>query len=82
MAKYLEIKQVRGASKLKPKQAATLKAIGLRGMGTVVYRTDLRAIRGMLNHLHHVIEARLIDQKVEKKTATKKVRDRGFKIVK
>lgn len=81
MAKYLEIKQVKSGSKLKPKQAQTLKALGLRGVGTTVYRTDLRAIRGMLNHLHHIIEARLIDNRVDKKNSVKAPRERGIKIV-
>jgi ribosomal protein L30 len=82
MAKYLEIKQVKSASKLKPKQAQTLKALGLRGPGSVIHRTDLRAIRGMLNHLHHIIEARLIDNRVEKKSKTSTTtRDRGVKVL-
>ncbi len=81
MAKALEIKQIKSESKLKPKQMATWKALGLRGVGTTVYRSDLRAIRGMLNHLHHIVEARLIDGKVDAKKTEKKQKNRGIKVL-
>ena len=80
MAKWLEIRESKSESKLKPKQMATLRSLGLRGMGTSVYRSDLRAIRGMLNHLHHMIEARLVEGKKEKPKATK-TKNRGIKVL-
>ena len=71
-AKALKIKQVRSSSKLKPKQKATLKALGLRGIGSEVYRSDLRAVRGMLNHLQHVIVADQVDGPAKKETRAKR----------
>lgn len=82
MAKFLEIRQRKSESKLKPKQKATLRALGLKGLGSVAHRSDYRAIRGMMNHLHHIIEAKQVDQRVESKGIKKKAApNRGVKIL-
>lgn len=70
--KALKIKQVSSSSKLKPKQKATLKALGLRGIGSEIYRSDLRAVRGMLNHLQHVIVADQVNGPVKKEAKAKR----------
>lgn len=61
MGKSLKITQVKSESKLTPKQKLTVKSLGLRGLGSNVVRQDLRAIRGMLNKVHHIICAEQTD---------------------
>lgn len=65
MAKTLKIEQVRAASQTTTKQREVLKSLGLRGRGSIVFRSDLRAIRGMLNKVHHLIRAEQIDGPVQ-----------------
>lgn len=63
MGYVLLVKQVRSSSKLTPRQVATLKALGLRGLGSEVVRKDLRAIRGMLNKVQHIVRAERLEEK-------------------
>jgi len=73
MGKSILVTQVRSESKLTPKQKMTAKSLGLRGIGTRVVRQDLRAIRGMLNKLHHIVKAELTSaSEVPTKAATAK----------
>lgn len=76
MSKVLKITQIKGGLKAEPKQDATIRSLGLRGLGTTVYRADLKAIRGMLNKVQHVIEAVQVNGPVkpEKKLAKKTYR--------
>ncbi|TVQ80253.1 MAG: 50S ribosomal protein L30 [Bradymonadales bacterium] len=64
-SKSLKIVQTKSKSKLNPKQRQSLRAIGLRGISSVAYRTDLRAMRGLLNRLQHIVHAEQVDGPVE-----------------
>ncbi len=79
MGKALQIKQIKSESKLNPKQMKTLKALGLRGVGSVIVRQDLRALRGMLNVIHHIVRVDQVDGPVKKLEKKKK---KTFTIVK
>ncbi len=57
MAKALKIKQVRSSSQVADKQKKTLAALGLRGIGSEIFRSDTRAIRGMLNTVRSLVVA-------------------------
>lgn len=72
MARLLKITQVKGGSKAKPKQKLTMQALGLRGIGTTVIRKDLRAIRGMVHLLQHLVTAELHTGSASKPAKTKK----------
>jgi large subunit ribosomal protein L30 len=78
MAKALQIKQTRGLARCKPAQKKTMKALGLRGIGKSVLRADLRAIRGMLNTVHHLVEVEQVE--AGKKIAAPKQSRRGIKV--
>ena len=78
MSKVLKITQTKSESKLTPSQLKTLKAVGLRGRGRTVFRKDLRAIRGMLNKVQHMVEAELLDGQQEASPA--KSTNKGYKI--
>lgn len=54
MAK-LRITLVRSTSKLKEKQIATVKALGLRKIRSVVEQQDNPQIRGMIKKVEHVV---------------------------
>ncbi|NLL06606.1 MAG: 50S ribosomal protein L30 [Clostridiaceae bacterium] len=54
MAK-LKITLVRSTSKLKEKQLATVKALGLRKIGSVVEQQDNAQIRGMIKKVDHIV---------------------------
>lgn len=68
MAKALKITQVKSESHCNKTQRATLKAMGLRGIGSVVFRSDLMAVRGMLNKTQHLVVAEQVDGPVSKES--------------
>jgi len=80
MSKVLLVEQVRSSSKLTPGQEKTLRALGLRGRGSRVVRSDLRAIRGMLNSLQHLIRVEQLDKTEADARMTKKASTRGIKL--
>lgn len=80
MSKSLVITQTKSASKLNEKQRAGLKSLGLRGRGTSVARQDLRAMRGLLNKLQHVVEAKQVDGPVDLKSQKKK-KTKSYEVV-
>jgi large subunit ribosomal protein L30 len=51
----LRVTQVRSAIGSKPKHRATLRALGLRGIGKVNELPDRPEIRGMLSRVGHLI---------------------------
>ncbi len=61
MAKSILIKQTKGTAQTPANQKTILKSIGLRGIGTSIYRKDTRALRGMLNCVRHFIEASQVE---------------------
>lgn len=56
MAKKLRVKQIRSYIGAKPKQKATLRALGLRKMNAERIHDDTPVIRGMLNVVKHMVE--------------------------
>ncbi len=56
MAKKLRVKQIRSYIGAKPKQKATLRALGLRKMNAERIHDDTPVIRGMLQVVKHMVE--------------------------
>ena len=54
MAK-LKITLVKSTNNAKVKQAATVKALGLRKIGSTVEQNDNPQIRGMINRVSHLV---------------------------
>ena len=54
--KTLRLTQVKSSIGYKKDQAATLKALGLRKIGSTVEQVDNDAIRGMIFKVKHLIE--------------------------
>mgnify|MGYP000052732325 FL=1 len=54
MAK-LKITLVRGINKAQEKQVATVKALGLKKIGSSVVQEDNPQIRGMINKVSHLV---------------------------
>jgi large subunit ribosomal protein L30 len=52
---HLRVTQVRSGISTKPKHRATLRALGLRGIGKVNELPDRPEIRGMLSRVGHLI---------------------------
>ena len=80
MEKVIYIRQVRGTSRTTPKQKAVLKALGVHGIGTKVFRKDTRALRGMLNLVQHLVDAELVDSSTQKGLQSKKAANTGYTI--
>lgn len=80
MAHVLFVKQIKSSSKVTPKQMATLKALGLRGPNTEVVRQDLRAIRGMLNKVQHLIQASRLEEAEVKARSKKAQNKKGYRL--
>jgi large subunit ribosomal protein L30 len=52
----LRITQRRGTSGRSPSQRATLRTLGLRGIGRTVERRDSPELRGMIRAVEHLVE--------------------------
>lgn len=52
----LVVTQVRSTIGVKPKQRATLRALGLRRIGRTVEHEDTPVIRGMLARVPHLVK--------------------------
>jgi large subunit ribosomal protein L30 len=52
----LKIKQVRSAAGSNPSQKATLKALGLAGIGKSVERKDSPQLQGQIRVVSHLVE--------------------------
>jgi large subunit ribosomal protein L30 len=52
----MKIKQVRSANRTKPNQRATLRALGLGGIGSSAERADTPQLRGQLRVVAHLVE--------------------------
>lgn len=62
MAKKLKVKQIRSRICAKPKQKATLTALGLRKMNAERIHSDTPVIRGMISRVVHMVEVTEIDE--------------------
>ncbi|XKM13343.1 50S ribosomal protein L30 [Orbaceae bacterium ac157xtp] len=56
MAKTIKITQTRSSIGRVPKHKATLRGLGLRGIGHTVEREDTPAIRGMVNQVFYMVK--------------------------
>ena len=56
MAKTIKITQTRSSIGRLPKHKATLRGLGLRGIGHTVEREDTPAMRGMVNQVHYMVK--------------------------
>lgn len=56
MAKKLKVKQIKSPIGSKPKQRATLRALGLRKMNAERIHDDTPVIRGMIFSVVHMVE--------------------------
>lgn len=56
MAKKLRITLMRSPIGQKPKQRATVEALGLRKIRQTVERPDDPSVRGMINRVAHLVE--------------------------
>jgi large subunit ribosomal protein L30 len=52
---HLRVTQVRSGIGTKPKHRATLRALGLRGVGQTRVLPDVPSVRGMLHRVPHLI---------------------------
>jgi len=52
----VKIKQVRSSNGSNPNQKATLKALGLSGIGKAVERKDSPQLQGQLHVVSHLVE--------------------------
>ncbi len=55
MAKKLKVKQVRSTISSKPKQRATMRALGLRKINAERIHEDNDVIRGMIDKVQHMV---------------------------
>jgi large subunit ribosomal protein L30 len=62
MAKII-IKQIKSGIGTKPKQRATLKALGLRKVNAERLHDDNPVIRGMIDKVMHLVSIKEADQK-------------------
>jgi len=62
MAKKLVVKQVKSNIGTKPKQRATLRALGLRKINAEKIHDDTSVIRGMIQKVNHLVTVKEIDQ--------------------
>lgn len=74
MVKTIRIEQVRGFAQCDERTRKTVRALGCRGIGSVSYKNDSVAIRGMLNRVQHLVNAELTEKVGEKK----KMDGRGY----
>lgn len=62
MADKLLIRQIRSYISAKPKQKATLRALGLRKINAKREHNDTPVIRGMINVVKHMVEVTEINK--------------------
>jgi len=56
MAKMIKITQTRSSIGRLPKHKATLRGLGLRGIGHTVEREDTPSMRGMVSQVHYMVK--------------------------
>ena len=62
MAKKLLVKQIKSIIGSKPKQRATMRALGLRKMDAERVHEDTPVIRGMINRVIHLVDIKEINE--------------------
>lgn len=61
MAKKLKIKQIRSAIGRLRNQKLTVKALGLKKVGSTVIHNDSPSVRGMVNTVKHLVTVEDVD---------------------
>lgn len=56
MEKIVKITQIRSSIGKLPKHRATLRGLGLNGIGSVVYRINTDSIKGMIKSVFYLIK--------------------------
>jgi len=56
MLKMIKITQTRSSIGRLPKHKATLRGLGLRGIGHTVEREDTPSMRGMVSQVHYMVK--------------------------
>ncbi|WP_392552266.1 50S ribosomal protein L30 [Orbus wheelerorum] len=56
MSKMIKITQTRSSIGRLPKHKATLRGLGLRGIGHTVEREDTPSMRGMVSQVHYMVK--------------------------
>jgi large subunit ribosomal protein L30 len=80
MSKSIRVKQIKSKTQSTPVQKATLKALGVRGMNSVIYRKDTRALRGMIHLVQHLVTAEQVEPTKEPRGPKTKISHRNYKI--
>lgn len=80
MAKALLIKQLKSTAQVPSTQREILKGIGLRGIGSSIYRADTRALRGMCNAVQHLICVEQVETSKSKRPVKAQGQNKGYKI--
>ena len=62
MAKKIIIKQVKSSIGTKPKQRATLRALGLRKLSAERTHDDNAVVRGMIDKVQHLVVVKVVDK--------------------
>ena len=62
MAKKLVVKQTKSVIATKPKQRATMRALGLRKINAERIHEDNPVIRGMIGKVSHLVEVKEINE--------------------
>jgi ribosomal protein L30 len=76
--KKIWVKQIRGTQQTNPEQRGTLRALGLRGIGSENWIPDSKSVRGMVTAVQHLIKADLLD--APKASVQKKTKNLGYKL--
>jgi large subunit ribosomal protein L30 len=63
MTTYLEITQIKSAIGRRPEHRGTLRALGLKRIRHTVVHEDTPVIRGMVNKVAFLVEARPVTKK-------------------
>lgn len=56
MEKIIKITQIKSAIGCLPKHRSALRGLGLKGIGTTVYKIDTITIRGMINLINYLLK--------------------------
>lgn len=80
MAKAILVKQTKSTSQVSSAQKKILGSLGLRGIGTGIYRSDTCALRGMVNQVQHLVSAEQTEKSKSKRPASTKGQFKGYRL--
>ncbi len=62
MVQKIAVRQIKSGIGTKPKQRATLRALGLRRINAERIHHDTPEVRGMIEKVSHLVSVRVVDQ--------------------